>query len=106
MAKNVTITWDLPTQREGGSVLTPIEIDFVQVNMSADGGATPTELARLSPADPQQVFIPDLEIGSWWFQIRVMDTLGQFDRTPHIETVVVEDDSPPESVTNVQVTQE
>jgi hypothetical protein len=106
MAKNVTITWDLPTQREGGGDLQPEELDYVQVNMSADMGANYTELARVPAADPQSVFIPDLEIGSWQFQFRVMDRLGQFDRTPHIEAVVVIDDSPPNSVSNVTVTQE
>lgn len=105
MSKNVTVAWTLPTTRTGGGPLPPEEIAHVRASLSADGGATFTPLANVAPADPQQVFVPDMEIGQWHFQLIVVDTLGQ-DSAPHLEVVDVIDDSPPGPVTGVTVTQE
>lgn len=104
MTKNVTVTWDLPTERTGGALLPVSEIRDTIVEISADGGAIFRPLDTVLPTDPQQVFVPDLEPGSWEFLITVFDTLGQAS-APHIEPVTVIDDSPPNPVSNVQVTQ-
>lgn len=105
MAKNVTVAWELPTTRIEGGPLAPADVQHVQVQLSADGGVNYADLATVLPADPQQVFVPDMEIGTWLFRIRVQDTLGQFS-VWHEEQVSVIDDSPPQTVTNVTVTQE
>jgi len=105
MAKNVTITWALPAARQGGAALTPAELDYTLVEISADAGTNWTELARVAPTDPQQVFLPNLEVGGWQVRIRVMDLLGQLG-APHVELFDVIDDSPAGPVTNVLVTQE
>ena len=104
MAKNVTLTWDLPTERSGGGALPLDEIEHTVVEMSADGGSNYTALPPVLPTDPQEKFVPDLEAGDWHFRLTVVDTLGQASPpAPWVETVV--DDSPPNPVTNIQSTQ-
>jgi len=105
MSKNVTVGWTLPTTRVGGAVLSPDEIERVQVELSADGGANFTDLSNIAPTDPQQVFVPDMEPGEWHFRFTVFDTLGQ-NSAPAIEIVTVVDDSPPNTVTDITVTQD
>lgn len=104
MAKNVTITWDLPTARVEGGPLPVDEIARVQVEMSADGGANFVPLVDVTPAEPQQAYIPDLEVGSYEFRKIVFTTDGQQSDAVVTEVTVV-DDSRPMPVTNVQVTQ-
>ena len=103
MAKDITITWDLPTTRRDGGALPVDQIQETVVQMSADGGANFGELARVAPTDEQRVFVPDAEVGEWQFIIRVWDTDGQ-EGESHLEVVTVVDDSPPGPVTNVGVT--
>lgn len=104
MAKNVTVTWDLPTERTGGASLPLSEIDRTEVELSADGGVSFISLATVDPTDAQQAFVPDMEVGDWHFRITVFDLLGQ-NSAGHTEIVTVIDDSPPNPVSNVQVTQ-
>ena len=104
MAKTVTLTWELPVERESGGPATIDDISAVIVEMSADGSATWTEINVLLPTDPQTVSVPDLEPGEWGFRIICVDA----DDRPglpyiHVETVV--DDSPLMPVTNVVATQ-
>ena len=105
MSKNITITWDLPTTRQSGGPLSPQDIDHIQVELSADGGANYGEIARLAPTDEQKVFVPDSEPGIWHFRISVVDITGG--RGVHIEQVEVPvpvDNTPPNPVSNVNVT--
>lgn len=104
MAKDVTVTWDLPTAREQGGALDPSDIQHVLVELSADGGASYSELNRVLPTEAQQVFVPDLDVGQWHFRLIVVDTLGQ-SSAPHVELVGVVDDSPPLAVSNVHAVQ-
>ncbi len=104
MAKNVTVAWTLPTTRLGGGALPPGEIAHVAAELSADGGSIFTPFGNVLPTDAQQVFVPDMEVGQWQFRLTVVDTLGQ-SSAPHVEVVDVIDDSPPNSVGNVTVTQ-
>lgn len=105
MTKNVTVAWELPTTRQAGAPLPISEIDHTLVELSADVGANFIDLAQVQPTDPQQVFVPDTEVGEWHYRISVIDTNGK-QGVPHIEVVTVVDDSPPNSVVNVTVTQE
>ena len=57
------------------------------------------------PTEPQQVFVPDQEPGEWHYRFTVFDTLGQTSG-PSIEIVTVIDDSPPNQITDITVTQE
>lgn len=105
MSKNVTVSWTLPTERQGGGALQPEDIEHVIAELSADGGAAYVELAIVLPTEPQQVFVPDQEPGEWHYRFTVFDTLGQ-DSGGTIQVVTVIDDSPPNNVTDITVTQE
>lgn len=103
MAKNITLTWDLPDVRRDGGALNLDDIQHTVVEASADGGATFGALATVTPDQPQTVTVPDAEVGEWHFRFTVVDTLDQAG-VQHTEVVEVIDDSPPGVVTNVQVT--
>lgn len=105
MAKNVTVAWVLPLTRQGGGPLPLSEIAHTQVELSADGGDNFGLLVQVPPNGIQQAFVPDLEIGQWIFRITVVDTDGR-SGTPYLEDVTVADDTPPNGVTDVTVTQE
>jgi len=104
MAKDVTVTWDLPTTRTGGGELRPEDIEETRPEMSADGGANFTPLPPVPPDVPQEVNVPDLEPGNWHFRFVLVDTLGQ-ESPPANHIVTVVDDSPPNPVENIQSTQ-
>lgn len=104
MTKSLRVTWDLPTERTGGGALPVAEIRDTIVEISADGGANYTALLPVSPGLPQEVFVPDLEVGSWQFRMTVFDITDQ-QSAPHIEVHVIVDDSPPNPVSNVVVTE-
>jgi hypothetical protein len=104
MAKDVTITWDLPTTRTGGGVLLPEDILETRPEMSADGGANFNSLPPVPPDVPQEIMVPDLDPGNWHFRFVLVDTLGQKSApAPWVETVV--DESPPNPIENIQSTQ-
>jgi len=104
MTKNVTLSWDLPTERTGGGALPIEDIQDTRIEMSADGGANYGDLARILPVEAQEVFVPDLEPGEWHFRITVLDDNDKVS-APHIEIATVLDDSPPNPVSNVVTTQ-
>ena len=68
MAKDVQVTWDLPTSRTGGGLLPVEDIRETQVEMSADGGANFTPLTSVAPDGTQEVNVPELEAGAWHFR--------------------------------------
>jgi len=104
MAKNVTVSWKLPTKRVKGGDLKPEDIRHVRVELSADGGAGFTELVLVLPTEEQKASVPELEAGDWHFRMTVVDTLGQkSEPVVHIETVL--DESPPMPVTDITSTQ-
>lgn len=105
MAKNVTVAWALPTTRTGGAPLPLTEIRHTAVALSADGGSSFVDLPVVLPTATQQAFVPDLEVGEWIFRMTVIDTNGS-PSAGHVEGVVVIDDSPPNDITDVVVTQE
>jgi len=84
--KSATISWVLPLVRDDGEALDPADIDFVDVGMSADLGQTFGDLTQVLPTDPQNVFVPDLEIGDWHFRFVVQDSKG--DRSMEVFYVV------------------
>ena len=104
MAKDVTITWDLPTTRTGGGELRPEDILEVRPEMSADGGLNYTPLPAVFPTEAQEIMVPDLDAGNWHFNFVLVDILDQ-ESAPahHIETVA--DESPPNPIENIQSTQ-
>lgn len=102
MAKNVNVSWDLPTTRESGLPLDPADIQHVEVLLSADLGATFTPINNIVPPDTD-ILVPDLDIGDWIFRLVVVDTAGR--SSADVDTPVnVPDETNPSTVVNVQVT--
>ena len=102
MAKNVNVSWDLPTTRESGLPLDQADIQHVEVLLSADLGATFTSINNIVPPTTN-ITVPDLDIGDWVFRLIVVDTAGR--QSVEVDTPVnVPDETNPSSVVNVQVT--
>jgi hypothetical protein len=102
MAKNVNVSWDLPTTRESGLPLDPADIQHVSVELSADLGTTFTPINDIAPP-ATDITVPDLDIGDWIFRLIVVDTAGRL--SVEVDTPVnVPDETNPSSVINVQVT--
>lgn len=102
MAKNVNVSWDLPTTRESGLPLDPADIQHVEVLLSADLGATFTSINNIAPP-ATDITVPDLDIGDWIFRLVVVDTAGR--QSANVDTPVnVPDETNPSTVVNVQVT--
>ena len=103
MAKDITLTWELPTTRRDGGAVTVADIKHVRVESSADGGANFAELVVVDPNSTQSFVLPETEIGEWQFRLIAVDQNDK-DGIAHVEVVEVPDDSPLNPVTNVQVT--
>ena len=102
MAKNVNVSWDLPTTRESGLPLDPADIQHVEVSLSADLGTTFTFINNIAPP-ATDITVPDLDIGDWIFRLVVVDVNNR--RSVDVDTPVnVTDETNPTGVVNVQVT--
>lgn len=102
MSRDVTVSWDLPTTRTSGGPLNPSEIQFTRVELSADGGANYSTLGDIEPGVAQEVLVPELEFGAWFFRVSVFDTRNAQGEAATIEAVVP-DDSAPAAVLNLRV---
>ena len=102
MAKNVTVTWGLPTTRESGAPLAATDIDYTAGSISVDG-VTFTPLSQVLATAPQEVFMPDVDIGDWVFRLVVFDKNGRASQP--VDTLFnVPDESAPGTVVNVNIT--
>lgn len=102
MAKNVNVSWDLPTTRESNLPLNPDDIQHVEVSLSANLGGDFTIINTIEPPTTD-ITVPDLDVGDWIFRLVVVDTDGR--RSINIDVDVnVPDETNPSSVVNVQVT--
>ena len=73
---NVRLAWTLPTTRVQGEALPESEIAFVEIQMSADGGANYSGLAQVAP--PILEFVAqDLNPGTYLFRGIVEDVDGR-----------------------------
>ena len=100
MARDVTLTWTLPTARTGGGELPIEEIQHVIVELSADGGENYSAIETVLPTDVQQFVQNEMEAGAWHFRLVVWDTLGQ-QSAPGLHVETVADESPPNPVENI-----
>ena len=101
MAKNVTVTWDLPTTRESTLPLPLAEIDAVEIGMGVTN-TNFTNIDRVLSADAQSSYIPDVATGDWFLQLIVFDTDGR-PSAPVVFPFNVPDETPPGMVGNVTV---
>ena len=103
MAKNVRVTWDLPTTRESGNELPRGEIDYTVASISLTGSGVYTEMNRFIPSQEQLLFLPDTDVGVWTVRLVVVDTDGRQSKNADAE-FEVPDESAPGTVVNVAVT--
>ena len=101
--KNVTVTWDLPTQRESGFPLNPADIANVEFGMRVVGAPDFTVLGTVLPTDPQTFAVADVDIGDWEIRLVVVDTAARRSADV-IAPFTVPDETNPGVVVNVNVT--
>ena len=97
--QTVIVEWLLPDTRESGRPLPIEQIDFARIEISADEGVTYGLLGEFTP-DVLSTQAPDLEPGKWFFRGFVVDKAGRVSK-PVVDSIVVEDDSPPGTLTLV-----
>jgi len=102
MARNVNVTWDLPTTRESGGELLPSDILHTEASISVDG-VTFTVLNTFLPSQTQALFMPDVDLGDWIVRLVVVDKALR--RSVVVDTPFnVPDETAPGTVLNVVVT--
>ena len=100
--RTITITWDLPTTREGGKQPLPAsEIANTEVLLSADAGKTFTSLARVA-ANGTQTISKDIADGNYTLRFIVTDTGGKVGKPMDAVAAVVS--AAPGQVMNITVT--
>lgn len=98
MARNVTVTWVLPTVRESGKPLDIADIAAVELAISVDN-------ATWSPYDEfandvTETVVPELDAGDWYFRGVVRDTNGRFSQ-PVYGTVQIPDETAPGALSSL-----
>lgn len=102
MARNVTVSWVLPTTRESTKPLDVAQIASVELSISADGGANWSVYGLFTP-DVLSTVVPELEIGEWSFSGVVIDTAGKRSK-PKVAVAVVPDETAPSALGELTVT--
>lgn len=92
MARNVNVSWVLPTTRESGKPLNLSDIAGVEISLSADN-VNWSPYNTFPPAQANTV-IPELEIGEWFVSGVVVDTAGKRSK-PVVASIVVPDETAP-----------
>lgn len=92
MARNVNVSWVLPTTRESGKPLNPADIAGVELSLSADN--VNWSLYNTFPREVANTVIPELDIGEWFVQGVVVDTAGKRSK-PVVKSIVVPDETAP-----------
>lgn len=89
----IRLTWVFPTVRESGKPLDPADIQFAELQMSADQGAN-WMTVDMFPPSVLTTDVNDLEPGTWGFRIRCIDTQNRAGAWNTIAPEVM-DTSPP-----------
>jgi hypothetical protein len=92
MARNVNVSWVLPTTRESGKPLANTDIAGVELSLSVDN-VNWSAYNTFAPAILSTV-IPELDIGEWFVQGVVVDTAGKKSK-PVVKSIVVPDETAP-----------
>jgi hypothetical protein len=103
MANDVTLTWDLPTERVSGFPLNPTDIKEMRVELGLAGTGSHTPVGTVLPADAQQFQLFDQDIGEWEFRLVTVDTANR-ESSGVLAPFTVIDVTPPGDALNVNVT--
>ena len=101
MARNVNVTWVLPTTRASGKPLAIADIAGVELSLSADG-VNYSVYDTFTP-DVLTTVIPELEIGEWFVSGIVKDTTGKVSPAV-VSSIVVPDETPPGALLALNLT--
>lgn len=69
---DVRLNWTDPTTRADGAELAADALDYISVSMSADAGASFTEVMRVAPGT-QEFVQTDLPFGTFTFRLVAVD---------------------------------
>jgi len=92
MARDVNVSWVLPTTRKSGKPLNPADVAAVELSLSADN--VNWSAYDSFPKEVLATVIPELDIGEWFVQGVVVDTAGK-KSDPVVQSIVVPDETPP-----------
>lgn len=95
MARNVNVSWVLPTTRESTKPLANTDIAGVEFSLSVDG--TLWTVYNTFTPDILSTVIPELDIGEWFVQGVVVDTAGKRSK-PLVKSIVVPDETAPSAL--------
>lgn len=103
MARDVNVSWVLPTTRESGLPLNPSDIQGVDLSISIDN--TNYSLYNNFPANTLSTIVPELETGEWFFRgvVRDRSTPPRLSQ-PVVVSIVIPDDSPPGTLSSLTLT--
>jgi hypothetical protein len=95
MARDVDVSWGLPTTRKSGRPLDPADVAAVELSLSSDN--VNWSAYDSFPKEVLATVIPELDIGEWFVQGVVLDTNGKRS-APSVKSIVVPDDSEPSAL--------
>lgn len=98
---NVNVTWTLPDKRESGRPLLLADIKHVDVQISADQGASFVSLNEVAPP-VKELRVTELEPGTYNFRLIVVDKKDRVSK-PATASITIEDTTPPGAALNVAV---
>ena len=101
MARNVNVSWVLPTTRVSGKPLNPSDILNVQLSLSSDN--VNWSLYDTLPPSVLSTVIPELDIGDWFVAGVVHDTANRAS-SPVVSTVRVPDETAPGALPSLVLT--
>ena len=105
MSKSVRATFAYPTTRVGGGFLDPADIEGCAVGMRVVGAPTFTEL-EVVPYPAMEFVQTDLSPGMYEFSFLCVLKNGLRSATQVVRSILILDDSPPDSIKNVVLTVE
>jgi hypothetical protein len=92
MARNINVSWSLPTTRESGKPLNPADIAEVTLDISVDN-VNWSFYNTFGPSVLSTV-LPEMDYGEWFVRGIVKDTGGRASQ-PVVKSVVVPDTTAP-----------
>ncbi len=95
MARNVNVSWVLPTTRESTKPLDPAQIASVELAISAD--QSNWSVYDTFAKEVLSTVVPEVDIGTWYFRGVVVDTAGKRS-APLVASVVVPDETAPSAL--------
>lgn len=101
MARNVNVSWVLPTTRESTKPLANTDIATVEFSLSVDN--VNWDVYDSFPPSVLSTVIPELDIGEWFVQGVVIDTAGKRSK-PLVKSIVVPDDTAPSALGDLSLT--